>query len=215
MNVVLSSAYWPNITYLFYILNADEVHIDHFEHYQKQSYRNRTKILSANGVLDLSVPVKKSQPNQHTFSHNSAFNAIEISYAEDWQKQHWRAIQSAYKNSPYFDFLEDEIEAFYTEDYKYLHEMNAQQLKWILKVFKQTKSIIYSSSYYENEQIIDMVDLRNEIHPKKETTDIILKEKLDTPYYQTFSSKFKFVPNLSVLDLIFNEGIKSYNYLVG
>jgi len=206
MNVVLGSAYWPNIQYLYYLINAQEIYIDHYEHYQKQSYRNRTTILSANGELDLSIPIKKS-------ANNSSFNSIEISYAEDWQKQHWRAIQSAYKNSPYFDFLEDEIEAFYNQKFQYLHHFNAEQLKWILKVFKQKKEIIYTESYFENQKTDSIIDLRNSIHPKEEITDESIRALLEKPYYQTFSTKFGFVPNLSVLDLIFNEGIKGHQYL--
>ena len=101
MKLVLGSAYWPNIHYLYYVLNADSICIDLYEHYQKQSYRNRTKILSANGELSLSIPVKK-------FAEHAPVKDIEISYAEDWQKQHWRSITSAYKNSPYFDFLEEQ-----------------------------------------------------------------------------------------------------------
>jgi len=204
MNIVLGSAYWPNIQYLYYLLNASYVHIDLYEHYQKQSYRNRTCILSSNGELSLSIPVKK-------WKDKDPLIAIEISYAEDWQKQHWRSIMSAYKNSPYFDFLEDELRSFYETEYKFLHEFNAEQLKWIMKAFRLKKEIRYSEKYIE---IGSEIDLREEIHPKKETSDKQLTELLGTPYYQTFSDKMGFVPNLSVLDLIFNEGIKGHQYLL-
>jgi hypothetical protein len=204
MNVILGSAYWPNIHYLYYILNADFVCIDLHEHFQKQSYRNRTKILAANGELSLTIPVKK-------WADHAAVKDIEISYAEDWQKQHWRSITSAYKNSPYFDFLEDELRTFYESEYKFLHEYNAEQLKWILKAFRLKKNIVYSDNYIEDSSGLD---LREEIHPKKEIGDKKLKELLEKPYYQTFSEKMGFVPNLSVLDLIFNEGIKGYQYLM-
>jgi hypothetical protein len=204
MKVVLGSAYWPNIQYLFYLLNASEVQIDLHEHYQKQSYRNRTKILSANGELSLTVPVKK-------WKEGATVKSIEISYAEDWRKQHWRSITSAYKNSPYFDFLEEELHTFYNTEYKYLHDLNALQLKWIMKAFRLKKEIHYPKAYVE---ISSELDLRDEIHPKKETSNKKLKELLEKPYYQTFSDKLGFVPNLSVLDLIFNEGVKGYQYLV-
>ncbi|MFO0355613.1 MAG: WbqC family protein [Sphingobacteriaceae bacterium] len=205
MRSVLSSAYWPNIHYFYYILNSEVIFIDLYEHFEKQSFRNRTLILTANGELNLSIPVKKWETKATTKS-------IEISYAEDWQKQHWRAIQSAYKNSPYFDFLEDEIRSFYEQEYKYLHEYNADQLKWLLKAFRLKREIVYTSEYFENING-DILDLRQLIHPKKEVTPAELKIVIDTPYYQTFSTKFGFTPNLSVLDLIFNEGIKSYKYL--
>lgn len=203
MRIVLGSAYWPNIHYLYHLLNASTICIDVYEHYQKQSYRNRTKILSANGELALTIPVKKWQDQANV-------KDIEISYAEDWQKQHWRSITSAYKNSPYFDFLEDELRSFYETEYQFLHEYNTEQLKWIVKAFRLKKEIAYSTEYIKTN--FDL-DLREEIHPKKEITDKELKALLEKPYYQTFSDKMGFVPNLSVLDLIFNEGIKGHVYL--
>lgn len=204
MKVVLGSAYWPNIHYFFYILNAQYIQIDLHEHYQKQTFRNRTSILSANGKLDLTIPVKK-------WVDKATVKSIEISYAEDWQKQHWRSITSAYKNSPYFDFLEDELRSFYESEYTYLHEYNAEQLKWIVKAFRLKKEIVYSQEYIN---INDEIDLREAIHPKKEVNNNTVKELLNKPYYQTFSDKMGFVPDLSVLDLIFNEGIRSYEYLI-
>ncbi len=207
MTTVLGSAYWPNIHYIYYIINSDSVCIDLFEYFEKQSYRNRSKILSANGELNLTVPVKK-------WEDHAPMKSIEISYAEDWQKQHWRAITSAYKNSPYFDFLEDEIKVFYESRFQYLNELNAEQLKWVLKVFRMKKEIIYSEKYIEPNDFNFDFDLRNAIHPKKEMIDKNAKLVLEKPYYQTFASKFGFSPNLSVLDLIFNEGIKSDRFLV-
>ena len=204
MKIILGSAYWPNIQYLYYVLNADSICIDLHEHYQKQSYRNRTKILSANGELSLSIPIKN-------WEEHAPVKDIEISYAEDWQKQHWRSITSAYKNSPYFDFLEDELISFYDREYKFLHEYNAEQIKWIIKAFRLKKEITYSNEYIESNTLLD---LREEIHPKKEIKEAHLKELLEKPYYQTFSDKMGFVPNLSVLDLIFNEGIKCVNNYV-
>lgn len=204
MKIVLGSAYWPNIQYLYYVLNASSICIDLHEHYQKQSYRNRTKILSANGELSLSIPVKK-------YAEHAPVKDIEISYAEDWQKQHWRSITSAYKNSPYFDFLEDELISFYDREYQFLHEYNAEQLKWIMRAFRLKKDISYSEAYIEDP---NFTDLREEIHPKKAIQDKRLEELLQQPYYQTFSDKMGFLPNLSVLDLIFNEGIKGHQYLM-
>ena len=106
MNVLLVTSYWPNLHYFFYVLNASIIQIEQFDNYSKQSYRNRTQILSANGILNLSIPIKKNKSEK-------VVNAIEISYKEDWQKNHWRAITSAYKNSPYFDFFEDDLKVFY------------------------------------------------------------------------------------------------------
>ncbi len=206
-SAVLSTAYWPNLHYMHYVLSANEVTIDLYEHFEKQSFRNRTSILTANGPLNLSIPVAK-------WKDKTPVKDIEISYSEDWQKQHWRALVSAYKNSPYFDFLEDEIRSFYEQDYQYLHQYNAEQLKWIFKAFRLKKEIVYTNHYFETTDNKETIDLRQNIHPKKEITDPELKQLINTPYYQTFDTKFGFTPNLSVLDHIFNEGIKSYQYLI-
>src|SRR4051812_10738280 len=115
--VVLSTAYWPNLHYFYYILHSEQVFIEKHEHYQKQSFRNRTQILTANGVLDLSIPVVKKHDKE-------LISTIEISYAEPWQIKHWRAISSAYKNSPYLEFFEDEIKTLYEEKPVYLLEFN-------------------------------------------------------------------------------------------
>ncbi len=130
MNVLLVTSYWPNLHYFFYVLNASIINIEQFDNYSKQSYRNRTQILSANGVLNLSIPIKKNKSEK-------VINSIEISYKEDWQKNHWRAITSAYKNSPYFDFFEEDLKVFYSNKYNLLIDYNTDQIKFIVKVLKQ------------------------------------------------------------------------------
>jgi hypothetical protein len=207
--IVLGTAYWPNLHYMHYVLNNEETVIDVYEHFEKQSYRNRTLILSANGPLTLSIPVKK-------WTDKTPVHAIEISYAENWQKQHWRALVSAYKNSPYFDFLEEELIVFYESEYRYLIEFNMAQLHWLKKVYRLTCLPILSQTYIEPETLSNAdTDLRKHIHPKHEFVCENIASVLSKPYYQTFSDKFNFVPNLSVLDLIFNEGIKTAAYLTG
>ena len=202
--VLLSTAYLPNVHYLSQVINWDTIVIEKQENFVKQTYRNRCDIVTANGKLSLSIPLIKQADKELIFDKK-------ISYAEDWQKQHWRSITSAYKNSPYFDFLEDELRSFYDHEYQFLHEYNAEQLKWIMRAFRLKKDISYSEAYIED---ATFTDLREEIHPKKAIQDKRVDELLHQPYYQTFSDKMGFVPNLSVLDLIFNEGIKGHQYLI-
>jgi hypothetical protein len=205
MNVLLSTAYWPNLHYFYYLLNADTLSIERFENYHKQSFRNRTQILTANGKLDLSIPVKKLNTKE-------IIKDIELSYQENWQNNHWRAITSAYKNSPYFDFFEEEIKQLYTTPFKFLMEYNLEQLKLILKILKVKKEITFTSDF--EKEPINFLDLRNSIHPKIEfTSDTRVSQKLSVPYYQTFESKFPFHPNLSILDLLFNKGLETIDYL--
>lgn len=205
MNVLLSTAYWPNLHYFYYVLNSEKLLIENYENYQKQSFRNRTQILAANGRLDLSIPVKKINAKE-------LIKDVEIAYTENWQTNHWRAITSAYKNSPYFEFFEEEINYFYTKEFKYLMELNNEQLKLILKLLKIKKEISFTSQF--NKEPAALFDHRNLIHPKKNfTEDKTVALKLTTPYYQTFESKFPFHPNLSILDLLFNKGLETVKYL--
>ena len=205
MNVLLVTSYWPNLHYFFYVLNASIIHIEQFDNYSKQSYRNRTQILSANGILNLSIPIKKNKSEK-------VVNSIEISYKEDWQKNHWRAITSAYKNSPYFDFFEEDLKVFYSNKYNLLIDYNTDQLKFIVKVLKQKKNIQLTKQYESNPESV--IDLRTIIHPKQSyLSDKLVANKLDQSYYQTFENKISFTPNLSILDLLFNKGLQTIDYL--
>ena len=205
MNVLLVTSCWPNLHYFFYVLNASIIHIEQFDNYSKQSYRNRTQILSANGILNLSIPIKKNKSEK-------VINSIEISYKEDWQKNHWRAITSAYKNSPYFDFFEEDLKVFYSNKYNLLIDYNLDQLKFIIKVLKQKKNIQLTKQYESNPESV--IDLRTIIHPKQSyLSDKLLPNKLDQSYYQTFENKISFTPNLSILDLLFNKGLHTIDYL--
>ncbi|MDP3557381.1 MAG: WbqC family protein [Bacteroidota bacterium] len=205
MNALLSTAYWPNLHYFYYLFNADSITIETFENYHKQSYRNRTQILTANGKLDLSIPIKKLNTKQ-------LITEIEISYEENWQINHWRAITSAYKNSPYFEFFEEEINFLYTTPFKFLMNYNLEQLKLIFKILKFKKEISYTNQFEKDPT--NCLDLRNIIHPKIEfTKDVNVTQLLIKPYYQTFENKFEFHPNLSILDLLFNKGLDTHEYL--
>lgn len=198
-------AYWPNLHYFYYVLHSEIVLIEQHEHYQKQSYRNRTRILSANGALDLSIPVLKKAPKELS-------RDVEISYQEAWQMKHWRAIVSAYSNSPYFEHFESEIFPFYSQRYASLLELNLTQLETLLKLLKVKKDIQLTEGYHKI--VGNVTDLRELIHPKKQPDHSDpAYSKLSQPYYQTFESKFEFVPNLSILDLLFNEGLQTLDYL--
>ncbi|HOZ87640.1 MAG TPA: WbqC family protein [Bacteroidia bacterium] len=206
MKALLSTAYWPNLHYFFYVLNAQTVTIEQFENYQKQSYRNRTRIFTANGPLDLSIPVTKRADKELT-------KDIKISYSENWQIRHWRAITSAYNNSPYFDFFEDDIRYFYTSKFESLLNYNTEQLKLVLKLLRHQKNIELTTCF---EMPADPMyeDLRSSIHPKISfKKDGLVKERLEISYYQTFENKFDFCGNLSVLDLLFNKGLDTTGYL--
>ncbi len=205
MDVLLSSAYWPNLHYFYHVLHAERLVIEQHEHYGKQSYRNRCVILSANGPLILSIPVKNLKPKQ-------LISEVEIAYKENWRAKHWRAIQSAYNNSPYFEYFEQDIKHFYESEYTHLLEYNLNQLKLLLKLFRITKHISLSRSFEKTPTL--GIDLREYSEPKLSfTKEPLLRDLLNRAYYQTFETKFPFVPNLSILDLLFNKGLESLDYL--
>lgn len=192
--VLLSTAYLPNINYLSQVLNHDVVVIEKQEHFVKQTYRNRCEILTSNGKLSLSIPLIKQADKEFIADKK-------ISYAEDWQKQHWRAITSAYKNSPYFEFFEDEFKPFYENKYELLFDYNTQLLQTILHILRVKKQIEYTKQYGISPS--DCFDLRA-------LSDLNNSDSLNVkPYYQVFADKRGFTSNLSCLDALFNIGLET------
>ena len=192
--VLFSTAYLPPLNYLSKIIETEQVVIEKQEYFVKQTYRNRCEILTANGKLSLSIPLVK-QADKEIISQKR------ISYAEDWQKQHWRAITSAYKNSPYFEYFEDELRPFYEIKYEFLFEYNTQLLKAILNILRIKKEIGFTNLFEETP--IGIQDRRklSEINNQH----VIVSK----PYYQVFADKQGFTPNLSCLDALFNVGLET------
>ncbi|OYT14894.1 MAG: hypothetical protein B7C24_15960 [Bacteroidetes bacterium 4572_77] len=124
--ILLSTAYFPPISYIALLFQHQEGQIDLWETYSKQTYRNRCYIASASGLMALSVPVKKP------FGNKSITKDITIDYTENWQQTHWRSIKSAYQSSPFFLYYQDEIEAVFKEKHGSLHQMNAKILGVLL-----------------------------------------------------------------------------------
>jgi len=195
--VLLSSAYLPSINWIYHFLQNEHVLIEAHEHFQKQSYRNRCEILSANGKLALSIPLIKQ-------SDKEVISQKRISYSENWQMNHWRAITSAYKNSPYFEYFEDDFKPFYTQQYDLLFDYNNALLKLILKLWRIKKTVAFTENYSME---FNGADLRNTIHPKM-NNEVIIK-----PYHQVFSDKHGFIANLSCIDLLFNQGMTGLDLL--
>jgi hypothetical protein len=196
--IILGSAYVPPIAWMHIFMANEHAVIDLAEHYAKQTYKNRCTILSANGPLHLSIPVKKPQ-----YLHKAKVLEIKVENEFTWQKQHWEAICSAYNGSAYFEYYKHLLEPIYHHTYTHLHQLNHDLLMVLLKILKSTRMPDYSHAYLNVG-----VDYRNLIHPKKPTVYSCKK------YPQVFAYKYGFVPNLSVLDLICNCGPQSLSYLL-
>lgn len=194
---ILSTAYLPNIQYVSKIICHNEVIIDTHETYQKQSYRNRCTIYGANGPLNLSIPVVKQ------YGNNTKTKDILIEYKTNWQHNHWRAIISAYGSSPFFEILEPELAYIFEKKYKYLIDFNEYALNKLFDIIEFKPIYSYAEKYLDEKHFI--FDFRNTIHPKKRMQK---QDKNFQPavYYQVFVEKYGYLPNLSIIDLIFNEG---------
>jgi hypothetical protein len=193
-----TTAYFPSISYMARFLAEDEPVVEIWETYHKQTYRNRCRVMTANGVESLSVPVVKVNGN-HTMTKDMAISPI-----EPWQHIHSRCLESAYKASPYFDHYYDYLKPIFERHFERLIDLNDAALRAVFKMLKVKKEIIHTTDY-----VRDCEDDFREVFTPKKPFDA----NLFPTYYQVFSEKFPFAPDLSVLDLIFNEGPEAINYL--
>ncbi len=199
-NILLSSAYFPPIQYFKEIITADTVYIERYEYYEKQTYKNRCAVQTANGMQFLSVPVKKISGKK------SIISDIEIDYSENWQKKHKRAVDSAYSKSPFHEFYIDAFNDIFNKKYKFLWDLNIDILNICLSELEIKTKIEFTTSYKSD---VNEKDFRNLIHPKRKIEDAFFNNE----YRQVFSERFEFMPNLSILDLLFNLGTESLIYL--
>jgi len=197
---VFPTSYLPPVNYFLQLVKQDNIVIDIHEHYIKQSLRNRCEIYNANGKLSLSVPVAKRE-NPHT-----CVKDIRIAYNLPWQKIHLRAIESAYNSSPFFLYYQDDLFSFYEKHFTFLIDFNTELLQLLFDQIGVKKPVKFSESYFEKSN--DIEDFRNYFFLKENIDNNIFKK-----YTQVFSNKFGFIPNLSVIDLIFNLGPETLDFL--
>jgi hypothetical protein len=195
-SIILPTALLPNIEYISLIYKAELVLIEAYETFPRQTYRNRYEIAGPNGLQKLIVPVAKSVCN------NCEVNKVIISYDENWPLIHWRSIVTAYNSSPYFLYYKDEFEDIFFKNHLNLLELNQQFLNLILKVIGIKTTVSFTNSYVRASDI--NTDFRNVLHPRNNKSNDSYSS-----YYQVFSQKYGFLPNISIIDLIFNLGPES------
>jgi len=190
---MLSTAYLPPVSWMQAALKAEKVIIEAFETYPKQTYRNRCMIITANGVLPLSIPVTKVDGGK------TKTKDIEIFYDDPWQRVHWLSIDMAYSNSPFYLYYKDELEKFYRKKFRFLLDYNMEILNTLFSLLGETTEISLTEVFLHSPEGI--LDLRNAISPKIDDVECNYR-----PYHQVFEEKHGFVEDLSIIDLLCNEG---------
>lgn len=197
-NIFLSTSYFGSLQYFSKFLLDAEIYIEQHENYLKQSYRNRCEILSANGKLALTIPIHRCSGDK------ILIRDVRINYDDCWQQKHWRAIKSAYNSSPFLEYYEDDFIEFFETRETFLFDLNMKITHRILEVLEIQKSIRLTENYQNLTDDYEF-DYRQNISPKPlfAKSDNLFSPK---KYYQVFAEKNGFVANLSIMDLIFNEG---------
>lgn len=200
--IVVPAFYLPPISYFKTLVQHRDktLLIEKFEHFPKQTYRNRASILGANGKLNLYIPVQKSNQEHRPVKD------VRINYDNDWQRLHWVTLQTAYRSSAYFEYYEDEFAPFYENKESFLLDFNLKLTEKIVSLLKSGLTFEFTESYLTDYDAAQ--DFRENIHPKKEPLHQV------KPYHQVFSDRFEFMPDLSIVDLLFNRGPQSLDRLL-
>ena len=197
--VFVSTAYLPPIDYFVILQQAKNICLETQENYLKQTYRNRCRIAGPNGVQVLSIPVNKQGYTK------VKIRDLKIAYNEPWQQIHWRSIETAYNTSAYFLYYRDDLQPFYQKQFTWLFDYNLHLLELIIKWLKMSPLLKLTQDYHSG--IGELHDFRYNISPKESALFSL------RPYYQVFNERHGFQQNLSIIDLVFNEGPESTAWL--
>ena len=198
MTAVLSSTFFGPVQWYQKLFRYPSVLIEHCDSYVKQTYRNRCLIATTNGVQALTVPVEHVRFTR-------------VSDHGNWRHQHWQALQSAYGDSPFFEFYEDDLRPFFTERWELLYDYNEAIRRMMCELLDIAPNVALTTEYRASyEATGPFCDFRSTIQPKHAAPDADFQPRR---YYQVYERKFGFLPNLSILDLLFNMGPESVLYL--
>ena len=198
MSILIHPTYFPSISHFAAIAQADGVVFEMEDNFQKQTNRNRTYIYSPNGLQLLNIPIK------HSKDKHQKTKDVKLETAFDWQKQHFKSLEAAYRSSPFFEFFEDDIRPIFEKEHVYLMDLNLEVLDIVTKCLRMKLEFSKTTEYFHEAQKVS--DFRYLANGKKDPNSF---EK----YPQVFDDKHGFINNLSVLDLLFNEGKFAMDYL--
>jgi len=199
MNLLLHPTYFPSISHFVAMANADKVTFEVEDNFQKQTNRNRMYIYSPNGIQLLNIPLKHNTQRGH-----QKFKDTKIEQAFDWQKQHFKSLEAAYRTSPFFEYFEDDIRPIFEKKHTFMMDLNFQAMEIVCSCLGMDFNPEKTVEYFH--EVNDMADFRHLANGKK---DSLVFE----PYTQVFREKHGFINNLSILDLLFNEGRYAMEYL--
>lgn len=197
--ILLHPTYFPSISHFVAMAKADSITFEVEDNFQKQTNRNRMYIYSPNGIQLLNIPLKHNKEANH-----QKFKDTKIEDAFDWQKQHFKSLEAAYRTSPFFEYFEDDIRPVFEKKHVYMMDLNFQILEILSECMGMEISYNKTEEYFHEVQ--GMEDYRYLTNGKKDTSQF-------EPYTQVFEEKHGFINNLSILDLLFNEGRYAMDYL--
>lgn len=197
-NILIHPSYFPSISHFVAISQCDLVTFEMDDNFQKQTNRNRMYIYSPNGIQLLNIPVK------HSKTAHQKTKEIKIENDFDWQKQHFKSLEAAYRSSPFFEYFEDDIASIFQKKHTFLMDLNLETMAIVSKCLGLEFDYNETTEYFH--EVKDITDFRPLINGKKDTA-------VFEPYTQVFEEKHGFINNLSILDLLFNEGRYALDYL--
>jgi hypothetical protein len=197
-NILIQPSYFPSISSFIAMANASLVTLEREDNFQKQTNRNRMYIYSPNGLQLLNIPIK------HTKIRNQKSKDVKIENDFGWQKQHFKSLEAAYRSSPFFEYFEDSMRGIFENKYTFLKDVQNDSFELACKWIGLKNNLVETTEYFAEPK--DCVNLRFLADGKKDATTI-------TPYTQVFEEKHRFLNNLSILDLVFNEGRYALDYL--
>lgn len=197
---LLHPMYFGSIAQYAAIAQSDEIVFENQDNYQKQTYRNRTYIYGANGKLLLTIPIKHMGNGA-----KQLYKDVRVENEFPWQMHHWKSLQSAYRTSPFFEYYEDDLTHLFEKRKDFLLDFNYECMDIICDCLQLNLTYSKTETYQKDPK--DLNDMRILANSKKEKTDHL------ATYIQVFSDKHGYIPNLSILDLLFNEGTNALTYL--
>lgn len=197
MEALIHPTYFPSISHFVVMAQSNRTVFEMQDNFQKQTNRNRMYIYSPNGTQLLNIPIKHSKVNRQMTKD------IRLETAFDWQKQHFKSLEAAYRNSPFFEFFEDDIIPIFEKKHTFLMDLNLHSIEIVSKCLGMKFEVNKTEEYFRNPE---QTDFRALADGKKDDYQF-------EPYPQVFEEKFGFLNNLSILDLLFNEGRHALAYL--